>query len=128
MAALLRRSLPSVPFSVVTSPDPRRAWDDRSMTVLSLLDLRVASDALEQAPALIHETLAGTRARPGCLGVEVVVDVDDPTHFVFVEKWESLADDDAYRAWRETPEGAAVLGPILAGPPVLTRAVVRDEI
>ncbi|MFB2580985.1 putative quinol monooxygenase [Herbiconiux sp. P15] len=98
------------------------------MTVLSILDLRVALDALEQAPALIHETLAGTRARPGCLGVDVTVDVDDPTHFLFVEKWESLEHDDAYRAWRLTPEGAAVLNPIVAGPPTLTRTVLREEI
>jgi hypothetical protein len=29
--------------------------------------------------------------------------------------------DDAYRAWRATPEGASNLGDVLAGPPTLWR-------
>ncbi|MEF2978041.1 putative quinol monooxygenase [Subtercola sp. YIM 133946] len=98
------------------------------MTVLSFLDVHVAPDALDRAPAVIHDTLVATRAREGCLGVDVTVDVDDETHFVLVEKWQTIAADDAYRAWRATPEGASLLGPILAGAPTLTRTEVHDEI
>jgi len=91
------------------------------MTVTSLLDLRVAPASLAEASAVIADVLVATRAFDGNLGVEVLVDDADPAHFVVVEKWESMAHDDAYRAWRATPEGASTLGSILAGPPTLTR-------
>ncbi|WP_066039447.1 putative quinol monooxygenase [Herbiconiux solani] len=98
------------------------------MTVLSLLDVRIRPDALESAPSVISDVLTATRAFPGSLGVEVVVDVDDPEHYVLVERWASMDDDDAYRAWRSTPEGASDLGSILAGPPSLVRTVVADGV
>ncbi|MFZ8758877.1 putative quinol monooxygenase [Microbacterium sp. HMH0099] len=98
------------------------------MTVLSIFEIRVTPDALQEAPQLISETLAGTRSQPGCIGVEVTVDIYDPSRFFLVERWATLADDDAYRAWRMTPEGAPTVGRILAGPPVLTRTEVHDEL
>ena len=92
------------------------------MSITALLDVRVTQEGLATAPAAIHETLAATRAFPGCLGVDVVVDVDDPTHFLAIERWESIEADAAYREWRKTPEGAASsLGSILAAAPTLTR-------
>lgn len=98
------------------------------MTVLSFLDLRVKADAVDSAVTIIHDTLAATRERPGCLGVDVAVDVDDPTHFVLVEKWESIDADNAYRAWRATPEGASELGGVLAGAPSLVRSELNPDI
>lgn len=97
------------------------------MTVISVLDLRLRDDALEAAPALIAETLTATRQRPGCLGVDVTVDVTDPAHYVIVERWESLAADDDYRAWRASPEGASSLGTIVAAAPVLTRCELHSS-
>ncbi len=96
------------------------------MTVIAILDVRVSEDALDSAPALITSILEATRAFPGSLGVEVAVDADDPAHFLFVERWDSIESDDAYRAFRATPEGASGLGDILAAAPVLTRAVLTD--
>ncbi|MGA1835990.1 antibiotic biosynthesis monooxygenase family protein [Herbiconiux sp. 11R-BC] len=96
------------------------------MTVISLLDLHLKADALEGAPALIASVLSATRAFEGNLGVDVIVDVEDPAHYVAVEKWESIEADDAYRAWRATPEGASALGEILAAAPTLTRSTVID--
>jgi quinol monooxygenase YgiN len=98
------------------------------MTLLSLLEVRVSAEAIDSAPAIVHETLTATRARPGCLGVEVVIDVEDAAHYVFVERWESLEADDAYRAWRQTPDGASPLRAIVAEPPVLTRTWVREDL
>lgn len=98
------------------------------MTVLSVFEIRVNPDALDDVRPLLHETLEGTRARPGCLGVEVTVDVDDPHRFLLIEKWATLADDDAYRAWRMSPEGAPTFGHLLAGPPSLSRGEVVDGI
>jgi quinol monooxygenase YgiN len=98
------------------------------MTVTSLLDLYIKADQLDAAPALISETLKITRAFEGSLGVDVVVDVTDPSHFVLIEKWESLDRDDAYRAFRATPEGASKLRTIVASPPTLTRFTVADGV
>jgi quinol monooxygenase YgiN len=91
------------------------------MSVTSLLDLRIAPASLADAPAVISGVLAATRAFDGCLGVDVLIDTDDAAHFVVVESWASIAHDDAYRAWRATPEGASELGSILAAAPKLTR-------
>jgi quinol monooxygenase YgiN len=91
------------------------------MSVTSLLDLQVAPASIADAPAVISGVLAATRAFDGCLGVDVLIDTADPAHFVVVETWASLAHDDAYRAWRATPEGASALGSILAAAPALTR-------
>ena len=91
------------------------------MAVTSLLELRLKPEAVADAPEVLRTTLAATRARPGFVSAEVVVDVTDETHVVVVETWESLEADDAYRAWRATPEGASSLGAVLAAPPQLTR-------
>lgn len=91
------------------------------MAVTSLLDLTLAPAAVPGALAAIEDVLTATRAFEGCLGADVMVDVADPAHVVVVERWESVAADDAYRAWRATPDGASRLGELLAAPPRLTR-------
>ena len=97
------------------------------MPVLSLLDLHLAGEPAG-ALDLVHDVLVATRAFDGCLSVEVVVDESDPLHVIAVERWESMAADDAYRAWRATPEGRSALGSILAGPPTLTRCTVAEGV
>lgn len=91
------------------------------MPITSLLELQLRPEAVAEAPGVLAETLVATRAFPGCRGVEVTVDVADATHVVVVEAWESLEADDAYRAWRATPDGASELRRLLAAPPQLTR-------
>jgi heme oxygenase (mycobilin-producing) len=85
------------------------------VAITSILDLKLKADALDNAHQVINKTLADTRARPGCIGITVYVDMDDPAHVVLFEHWESVEADRAYRAWRATPEGAATeLGAIIA--------------
>lgn len=91
------------------------------MPITALLELQVKPQDAPTAPALIDNVLIATRAFTGCLGVDVVVDVEDPAHFMVIERWESLDADAAYRAWRATPAGASDLGSILAAAPTLTR-------
>lgn len=91
------------------------------MSVTSLLDLQIAPASLAEAPAVIAGILSATGGFDGCLGVDVLIDTADDAHYVLVESWASLVHDDAYRAWRATPEGASGLGAILAAPPTLTR-------
>jgi quinol monooxygenase YgiN len=91
------------------------------MAVTALLDLHLSADGVADAPAVLAATLKDTRAFDGNLGIEVLQDAADPTHVTVVEHWASMEHDDAYRAWRATPEGASNLGDVLAGPPSLWR-------
>jgi heme oxygenase (mycobilin-producing) len=84
------------------------------VAVTAILDLQLKPDSLETAHEVLHATLTGTRAFPGCVDVTVLVDSDDPAHVVLYETWESIEHDRAYRAWRATPEGASDLGSVLA--------------
>lgn len=90
------------------------------MSVTSLLELTIKPDRVADAERIIDETLVATRAFAGNLGCTVAVDTEDPLHYVVVERWESIEADDAYRAFRSTPEGANQLGEIITGR-VLTR-------
>jgi heme oxygenase (mycobilin-producing) len=98
------------------------------VAITSILDLQLKPESLENAHKIINETLAATRARPGCLGVTVLVDIDDPAHVIAYEIWESIEHDRAYRVWRTTAEGASDLGSILAAAPKLTLYTVADGV
>ena len=96
------------------------------MTAVSILELSLKPDALEEAPAVVSGVLEATRGFIGNLGVEVVIDHMDPTHWSVIERWESIEADDGYRAFRRSPEGASTLSTLLAAAPVLTRYTVSD--
>ena len=98
------------------------------MAITAILDLQLKAEALETASEVIRETLAATRAFPGCYHVAVLVDSADPAHVVLYETWESVEHDSAYRAWRATPEGASRLGSILAAAPKLTLFTVAEGV
>lgn len=83
------------------------------MTLTVLLDLRLKPEALVGAPAMLRDILAGTRAFDGCLGVDVLVDSEDPAHLILLERWASAEADAAYREWR-AGAGATELGSLLA--------------
>ena len=86
-----------------------------------MLDIHLSPDAPADAEARVTSVLAQTRARPGFVSADVVRDLTDPRHLVVIEMWESLEADDAYRAWRATPEGANELGELTGGRVSLVR-------
>jgi quinol monooxygenase YgiN len=96
------------------------------MSITSILDLHVKPADAAGTPAVLRNVLTATRNFDGNLGVEVHLDVEDPAHFVVIEHWESLEADTAYRAWRQTPDGASILGSILAGAPTLSKLSLTD--
>jgi heme oxygenase (mycobilin-producing) len=98
------------------------------VAITAILDLQLKPESLDSAPEVLRKTLTDTRAFPGCLGVTVLVDSEDPAHVVLYESWESVERDRAYRAWRASPEGASDLGSIMAGPPKLTLFTVADGV
>lgn len=91
------------------------------MIVTALLDLTLLPASVADAPSVLRDTLQATRAFPGCLSVEVLLDADDATHVVGLERWDSPDSDAAYRAWRATPDGASQLATLLASPPRRTK-------
>lgn len=98
------------------------------MAITSLLDMHLRPEALEEASTVLADVLKDTRAFAGNEGIEVIVDVTDPAHWTAVEHWATIDHDDAYRAWRATPEGESGLGAVLAAPPTLTRYEVRSTV
>ena len=98
------------------------------MATTALLDLHIRGDRLADAPGAIEAILKDTRAFTGCLGVEVLVDVEDAAHLTIVEHWDSPQHDDGYRAWRATPEGASGLGDLLDRPAALYRYETRTTL
>ncbi|KAA1380081.1 putative quinol monooxygenase [Aeromicrobium fastidiosum] len=98
------------------------------MTIIATLDLRFDPARLDEARALMHGVLDDTRAFDGNLGVDVLVDVNDPAHWVAYETWESPEHDAAYREFRAGPGAVAAMPPLLAAAPVLTWLEVDDSI
>jgi heme oxygenase (mycobilin-producing) len=90
------------------------------MAVVALLEVRLKSEGLDEAYAVVTETLADTRKFAGCVNAEVLIDRTDPTHLVVVETWESPEADAAYREWRRGDGAPVKLAAVLAAPPVLT--------
>jgi quinol monooxygenase YgiN len=78
-------------------------------TVTALLDLRIKPESGAEAKETVESVLVATRAFPSCLGVDVLVDTEDETHLLLIEKWESVEHDQAYRDWRATDAGASAL-------------------
>jgi quinol monooxygenase YgiN len=98
------------------------------VAITAILELQLKADAVDTAHQVLHATLAGTRAFPGCLGVTVLVDDQNPARVLIVERWESMDSDRAYRAWRATPEGATELGAVLGGRPELSHYTEADGV
>jgi quinol monooxygenase YgiN len=98
------------------------------VAIIAILDLQLTPESLDSAPEILRATLTDTRAFPGCLGLTVLNDSADPTHVIVYETWESVEHDQAYRAWRATPEGASCLRTVLAAAPELTYYTVAEGI
>ncbi|ORB29978.1 putative quinol monooxygenase [Mycolicibacterium parafortuitum] len=96
------------------------------MSVTVLLELRFKPESLADARDVFVRELQKTRSFQGALTVEVLVDEDDEAHWVIYEVWESVADDEAYRAFRAGEGKIVDLPPLLAAPPVKTRYVTTD--
>ncbi|MET4047534.1 antibiotic biosynthesis monooxygenase [Rhodococcus sp. 1163] len=98
------------------------------MALIALLDLKFKPEALDDAKVVLARVLAETRAFEGCLGVDVLVDEADPTHWIAHERWDSAEADAKYRDFRAGPGKIADLAPLLAGAPSLTKYTITDAV
>jgi quinol monooxygenase YgiN len=96
------------------------------MPVTVLLELRVKPEAVAAARDVMGRALRDTRAFEGNLRTDVLVDSDDEAHWVIYELWDTVEQDEAYRAFRAGEGKIAELPPLLAAPPVKTRYVTSD--
>jgi quinol monooxygenase YgiN len=98
----------------VRSRNIANQWGVSVATVTALLDLRIKPESDAEAKETVESVLVATRAFPGCLGVDVLVDTEDEAHLLLIEKRESIEHDQAYRDWRATDAGASALSTIVA--------------
>lgn len=96
------------------------------MPVTVILELRLKPESVAAARDVMGRALQDTRAFPGNMGTEVLVDQDDEGHWLIYERWETVEHDDAYRAFRAADGRIVELPPLLAAPPVKTRYRVTD--
>lgn len=96
------------------------------MPVTVLLELRFSPESVEKARDVMGRALVDTRAFEGNLITDVLVDEDDEAHWVIYELWESVAHDEAYRAFRAGEGKLTELPPLLTAPPVKTRYTTSD--
>jgi quinol monooxygenase YgiN len=96
------------------------------MPVTVILELKLRPEAVSAAREVMGRALKDTRAFGGNLGTDVLVDADDEAHWLIYELWETVEDDEAYRAFRAGDGRLTELPPLLAAPPVKTRYATTD--
>ena len=98
------------------------------MSITATLELRFKPESLDEARTVLSRVLAETRAFDGNEGVDVLVDRDDPAHWIAHETWASEEHDAAYREFRAGPGQVTDMAPLLAAAPVLTWFAVDDAL
>ncbi|GAA4725400.1 antibiotic biosynthesis monooxygenase [Nocardioides endophyticus] len=98
------------------------------MAITKTLELHFKPEALDDARTVVRRALKETRAFDGNLGVNVLVDRDDRSHWILYERWESQEHNDAYHEFRAGPGVITDLGPLLAGPPAHGWFTIDDSI
>jgi quinol monooxygenase YgiN len=96
------------------------------MAITVLLELHFTPESVAQARELMGRELQTTRAFDGNLATDVIVDEDDPAHWIIYERWESVEQDEAYRRYRAGDGKIVELPPLLAAPPVKIRYLDTD--
>lgn len=76
--------------------------------------------------AFMESIAPETRAYAGCLGVEMLVDRDDPGHVILRQRWASAAEYERYRDWRRASGFLDPVRPWLARPPAGTIYTLAD--
>jgi quinol monooxygenase YgiN len=73
----------------------------------------------DEVNAFLKAILPDTRAYKGCRFVHVYRHHTDPNRVILIEEWDSLAEYEAYFAWRTENNSLAPLVALLTAPPQL---------
>jgi quinol monooxygenase YgiN len=76
------------------------------MAITVVLEMQVEPEKVDDFLSVMATALKDTRAFPGCRSVVTLQDAEDPGRILLWEEWETREDDQKYREWRQTPEGA----------------------
>ena len=97
-----------------------------SMSVTVILELKFKPESVATAREVFSRALKDTRAFPGNLRTDVLVDENDEGHWVIYELWESVEADEAYRAFRAGEGKLTEVPALVSEPPVKTRYSTSD--
>lgn len=86
------------------------------MPVVRINEFQAAADRSPALHAFLHAVIGAIKEAPGCREVSLLTDHDDPSRFVIVESWDSIAAHQAAAA-RIPPEKMAEVKPLLGAPP-----------
>ena len=86
------------------------------MSVLTLVEVNVKPESVNEFKAYMQEIFPGTRAFPGCRGIQLQINQEDATNMIAVEEWETREDHQKYAAWRTETGAVERIVSMLAGP------------
>lgn len=81
--------------------------------------IRPRPDRMAEAEGHLRVLMAGTRAEPGCVYMELVESDDDPGTWTMLEKFRSRDDWEDHMQTRHVVEGNAALADLLREPTTL---------
>jgi quinol monooxygenase YgiN len=93
---------------------------DATVTVIASMKVKPGTE--DEARAALQSAVAPTRSEPGCLAYDLHQSMNDPTEFLFYERWVNQGALDAHAA-STAPHRAVLrqqLGQLLDGRPSLT--------
>src|SRR5262245_20069501 len=88
--------------------------------LVMLAELTVKPDQVDAFLAYTVENLKISRAYPGNLAFDILIDETRPETVIFYEVWESLQAQQAYMAWRTEAGDLTKLLALLAAEPKFT--------
>jgi quinol monooxygenase YgiN len=86
------------------------------MAIIVIVELPFKAESLDQFVGILRspDGMAKTRAYEGCNRIETILHRDTNT-LVFVEKWATRENHEAYLKWRTETGMMDAVGPMLAG-------------
>ncbi|MDQ1512344.1 MAG: hypothetical protein QOC59_186 [Microbacteriaceae bacterium] len=91
--------------------------DPKLLVVVATITAKPGKE--QEVKELLSSIVEPTRGEDGCVAYALHQGAADPATFVFTEFWTGQEALDTHLAGPTITEGLSVLGPLLAGPPVI---------
>jgi quinol monooxygenase YgiN len=103
----------------------KKAKVDGPFTLIVTLKVKEGEEKTLLAAA--KPCVTATRKEKGCLRYELHQDIDDPTKFVFFERWKSVKDLAAHLGAAHTKKLIGAVGKIVDGTPTFAAYRLKDK-